>query len=121
MLENNAVQPWTPQDVQCQLRFGPLIPLKLRDTVVYLVNRTPLPQFSTINLHCMRLVNDPGCKLCSLNALGAYIHMFWDWPAVQSFWKDSAAKLSVLTHVMVPVIIPVLILNDLLAFKICKL
>ena len=72
-------------------------------------------------LHCMKLITDPLCSLCSMKASGTFLHMMWNCPPVSQFWSKVAAKLSELVSVTIPVTIPVLLLIDLSQVNITKL
>lgn len=73
-----------------------------------------------VKLHHMKVVTTPLCTLCSLQAQGTFIHMFWDCPPVGQFWSNVASKLSELLQLTVPVSICVLVLNDLSTFNLSK-
>lgn len=72
-------------------------------------------------LHLMKTINDASCTLCSLGAVGTFIHMIWECPPVIQFWNVVANMLSDFVNVKIPVSIPVLILNDLSSLCISKL
>lgn len=63
-------------------------------------------------LHKMKMITDPFCKLCPLNVIGTFKHMFWECPPVMAFWRQVARSLSVLLGILVPCSPGILILND---------
>lgn len=72
-------------------------------------------------LHCMKLIDDPSCSLCTMKALGTFMHMMWDCPPVTLFWTKVASGMSRVLSVTVPVTAPALLLNDLSKLNITKL
>lgn len=68
-------------------------------------------------LHKMKMLTDPLCKLCRLNVIGTFRHMFWDYPLVMAFWSQVAHRLSVLLGIPIPCSPGILILNDFSQIK----
>lgn len=68
-------------------------------------------------LHAMKIIADPLCKLCSLNEVGTFQHMYWECPPVRDFWRQVSHKLTVLFEVTVPYSPATLLLNDLSQVK----
>ena len=60
----------------------------------------------------MKLIHSPVCDLCSLGQVGSFLHMFWECPAVSSFWKLVSSTLSELLEVDIPCSPEILLLND---------
>lgn len=63
-------------------------------------------------LYAMKIITSPNCDLCTLNAVGSFMHMYWDCPNVSAFWKQISATLSDLLEVTVPLSPSLLLLND---------
>uniref|UniRef100_A0A8C6NVZ4 Reverse transcriptase domain-containing protein n=1 Tax=Nothobranchius furzeri TaxID=105023 RepID=A0A8C6NVZ4_NOTFU len=68
-------------------------------------------------LHAMKIIRDPNCKLCDLDRVGTFKHMFWECPPVMDFWRQVAGRLSALLGCSVPCLAGVLILNDFSQIK----
>lgn len=74
-----------------------------------------------VRLHHMKVINNPLCNLCSLQARVTFIHMFWDCLPVGQFWSNVTCKLSALLQITVPVSASVLVLNDRSTLPLSKL
>lgn len=61
----------------------------------------------------MKVKVDPNCTHCDLKPVGTFLHMFWECPPVNSFWKLVAANLSAMFETAVSHSPVTLILNDL--------
>ena len=60
----------------------------------------------------MKLIHSPVCDLCSLGQVGTFLHMYWECPAVTSFWKLVSSTMSELLEVDIPCSPGILLLND---------
>ena len=61
----------------------------------------------------MGLLPAPECTLCSQQAVGTFIHMFWECPPVDTFWQQVSVKLSEMFSVTIPKTVSALLLNSL--------
>lgn len=63
-------------------------------------------------LYIMKRITEPICKLCTMNEVCTFKHMFWECPPVMDFWSQVASKLSMLLGVTIPCSPDSLILNN---------
>ena len=62
--------------------------------------------------HAMKIITSPNCDLCTLNASGTFLHMFWECPHVFAFWRHICSTLSDMLEVNIPLSPTLLLLND---------
>lgn len=62
--------------------------------------------------HAMKIIASPNCDLCSLNAVGSFMHMYWECPSVSAFWRLISSTLSDMLEINIPCSPTLLLLND---------
>lgn len=60
----------------------------------------------------MKLLPNPYCSFCNTDASGTFLHMFWDCPMIQPFWKYVIVMLHDLTGLYLDLDPCLLLLND---------
>ena len=60
----------------------------------------------------MGLTQSPLCTLCNQEAMGTFMHMFWDCPGVSTFWSQVSTDLSLVVQEDIPCSPSLLLLND---------
>ena len=62
--------------------------------------------------HAIKIITSPNCDLCTLNASGTFLHMFWECPNVFAFWRHICSTLNDMLAVNIPLSPTLLLLND---------